>query len=469
MNATRYSRTRYAAIVGLSVAISAVLVVACAIGYLRYRFAQIPRARCGDCVAEAAGAPFTVMVVGSDSRARIPRAEAKSFCERRDCSDQSGPEHSDTLILVRVDPAKANASLLSIPRDLYVAIAGTTRRDRINAAFSISPNALVETIRQNLGVVVNHYVVVDFVGFRDIVRDIGGVDVFFPAPARDRESGLYIPRAGCVTLDPNNALGYVRSRHYEYLEAGRWHDDPYSDLSRIQRQQDFIRRVMRKALSVRNPLTIDRLITSGVRDVRMDDGLSEGDIVTLGRRLHSLSPATVQMLTLPTDDAVVDGADVLTLRRDAALTTVRRFLDPNAGPGPTPSVPLPNEIRVHVLNGTGVPGAATALATQLGAAGFEVAGTDDAASAPRPTSVLRYAPRERDKAKALQAALGGAPVTVEEDPTLEGADVTLVVGRSVPTVHPGATSPGRGPTTTVPGPVATPGGPRSTDTNAAQC
>jgi LCP family protein required for cell wall assembly len=303
----------------------ALLGVGLTFAYVRYRLGQIKRVACADCTAPSGG-PMNVLVVGSDSRARVSTAEAQAFCQKSDCSDQAGPSHSDSIILLHVDPAQGKAAVLSIPRDLNVAIAGTTTRNRVNTAYARGVGTLIQTIRADFGIDVNHFVIVDFVGFQDLVNGMGGLDVYFPTPARDKVSGLHVDKAGCAHLDGTNALGYVRSRHYEFLSGGRWRADPYSDLSRIQRQQDFLRRLMHTALGVRNPLEANSLIGSAVHTVQIDDRLSTGNIITLTRRFRSLSPDTVDMLTLPTDPIRVGGADELRLRQPDASAVIQRFL-----------------------------------------------------------------------------------------------------------------------------------------------
>jgi len=430
--------------------------------YVKYRFNQIPKKACPECVAaDGGGQPMTVLMVGSDSRTNISPAEAKAFCEKADCSDQAGPNHSDTIILLHIDPKQRRASVLSIPRDIYLPIAGTNRRDRINTAFSTSIGTLIETVKQDFNIDVNHYAVVDFVGFRGIVNAVGGISVYFPAPARDAFSGLNVSQPGCVHLDGNGALSYVRSRHYQYFEAGRWRVDPYSDFSRIQRQQDFIRRVLKKALAVRNPLTLNSLLGSAVHNLTIDNKFSQGDMLRLGKRFRSLSPDAVDMLTLPGDPVQIGGASVLKLHEPAADETIKRFLlpPPLPPPGPPSSI-LPNSVRIRVLNGSGTAGEATSVAKQLQEGGFGVAGTGDADSFRYITPVIRYGTGQRDKAALLQSAMvGGAEL--REDPTLRGVDLVLITGSGLKGIRLGAQAPAAAPTTTAPpagGPAPTPGG-----------
>jgi len=140
---------------------------------------------------------------------------------------------SDTIMVVRLDPATERAALLSLPRDLYLPISGTRGSARINSAIQGGPARLVATITDALDIPIHHYLEVDFQGFRDLVDAVDGVPVYFPDPVRDRRSQLNIPDAGCVTLDPVQALAYARSRAFEVRRDGHWEVDGSGDLGRI--------------------------------------------------------------------------------------------------------------------------------------------------------------------------------------------------------------------------------------------
>ena len=159
-------------------------------------------------------------------------------------------------MVLHIDPRQEQAAILSIPRDVVVPIAGTDVVDRVNAAFSLGgAEGLIATVQQSLGITINHYVEVDFVGFKDIVDAVGGVEIYLPRWARDFTSGLDLPKIGCVSVNGTQGLAFVRSRHYEELVDGKWVTDPSGDFGRINRQQDFIRRMLKKALSagITNP------------------------------------------------------------------------------------------------------------------------------------------------------------------------------------------------------------------------
>lgn len=454
-------------LIGLNIFIAFCLVGAAAsYGYLKYRLGQIPKLDIpglrndGD---DDPNEPMNVLLVGSDSRKNISKAEAKAFGTEK----QVGGERSDAMIVLHVDPDAEKASLLSIPRDLFVPVAGTNRSDKINSAFEGGPERLVGTIKGALGIEIDHYVEVDFNGFRGVVNSIGGVKVYFPAPARDKETGLNIRTAGCVELDGDNSLKYVRSRNYTYFESGKWRTDPTADLGRIDRQQDFIRRVMHKAIRVgRNPATLNALIGNAVKNVTFDDAFSTKDMLRLAKRFRSLEPDKVDMLDVPTYQTRERGQSVLKLKQPDATEALARFrgeLPPSAAPGSAADLPkiLPSSIRVRVLNGSGADGQAGEAATALRESGFVIAGTPgDADTSKYIKSVIRYGAGQIDKARLLQAYVGGSS-QLKEDLTLRGIDVALVTGADFTGVRPpagvGAPATTAAPTTTVaPGTTAKP-------------
>ena len=126
--------------------------------------------------------------------------------------------NSDTMIVLRIDPEKDEAAMLSVPRDLWVPIAGTNGRNRINSALaSGGPNGrttLIETVENFFEFDIHHYVEINFLGFRNLVDELGGVPIYFQYPARDTNTGLEILEPGCHVLDSVDALAYARSRKY---------------------------------------------------------------------------------------------------------------------------------------------------------------------------------------------------------------------------------------------------------------
>ena len=288
---------------------------------------------------ETVGAPFNILLVGDSSR---------DFVETQEDLDSFGNAEegrgSDSILLVRVDPAAGTAKTLPFPRDLWVELADGSGRQRINKAYENGgARLLIETIQQRFGVPVNHYVRLDFAGFRSLVDAVGGVTLAVEHPARDfnrrtgrNESGLDIRRAGCVTLAGDQALAYVRSRHFQQLIDGRWVPDNRSDFGRSERQQQFLRQVLAKALSeglLRPRLALD-LLDAADESVRLSDDLGAEEIADLVRDVRRLSPDAFTNYALPvTDHVTAAGAQVLELVDDEAEPILERFRD---DPSPVP-------------------------------------------------------------------------------------------------------------------------------------
>jgi LCP family protein required for cell wall assembly len=404
--------------------------------YLRMQLGKIKRVDIPS-LASDSGSVMNVLLVGSDSRSNVTGDLVEATGKQIE-GDRTGL--SDTMMILHIDPKQGQAAIVSIPRDLYITIAGKGYRDRINVAFADGgPQRLIATIQESLGIQVNHYAEVDFEGFKNIVDTVGGLNVYFDAAARDTVTGLDVPDAGCVRLDGFQALAYVRSRYYETYEAGRWVADESSDFGRIKRQQDFIRRMMKKAVSsgLSNPLTLNRLISIGVNNLTLDKGMSTKDIVTVARRFKSLDPESVDMQTLPTTRYITPGgADVQLLDEDAAQPLIDRM----NGKGPVQTTVRPADVQVRVLNGNGGDAAASRAGIALRGVGFEVTGTADADAFDYDETVVRHGPAALAKAQLLQSYLIGDS-TLEEDDALGTADVAVVLGATYGGVRPSPAGP----------------------------
>lgn len=418
------------------------LAAAAGLAYGYSKYSQLPRIELADVLGNdradaTTGSAQNFLLVGVDSADQLdPDDPVRS-------TRTAGGLRSDTMMVLRVDPASSRAALLSLPRDLWVPLS-TGGSNRINTAVEIGgPEALIETIQEFLGIPIDHYVQVDFHGFGRIVDAIGGVPISFPHPVRDTRSGLDVPEAGCVVLDAPNALGFVRSRAYQEFVDGRWRTDGSGDLGRIRRQQEFILTALERSFDrgARNPVTLDALIDSTLDAVTVDDALDAGDIVDLARDFRTFSSADLDIYEVPVYDDTIGGAQILRLDSRRAEPTIALFR------GADPGTVDEGSVRIRVLNGTGTPGEAADVGTDLRDAGFVLAGTGDAAEIGNSRTEIRHGPGQRPAAELVERWLQG-PVRVVSDDDV--ADLTVITGDDYAGVRTAPRSPAATTTTVLP-------------------
>jgi LCP family protein required for cell wall assembly len=172
--------------------------------------------------------PQISLIMGSDSRGSSALSGARS----------------DSILLVRTDPSHHLISMLSIPRDLDVPIPGHGS-DKINASFALGgPPLLIHTVHRYTGLPVNHMVLVDFTGFKDLIDSLGGVTIYNPYKVVSSQpfDGLYWHFAkGTIHLDGRHALAYARIRHTTNPRD--------SDITRTERQQRVVQALMKQLVT----------------------------------------------------------------------------------------------------------------------------------------------------------------------------------------------------------------------------
>ena len=262
------------------------------------------------------------LIIGTDSRANVNAQQSQTFGK-----ELVGGARSDTIFVLRVDRKAHAAWALSIPRDTWVHIAGTNSYNRINAAFGHGAPVLVRTIQENFDLPINHFAIVDFEGFQRIVEAVGGAKVCFPAPLRDKVTGLDQP-FGCHVLDPVQAIAFVRSRHAEQQKSdGTWVSDPRGDLGRIQRQQAFLRGVISQGLSqgIFDPTGLSKFLPRLKSALAIDDTFNFEEVQSLSGDFRSFDPNSLITDVIPTSPRRVGGKDVLVLNVATAAQHVGKF------------------------------------------------------------------------------------------------------------------------------------------------
>ncbi|MFG2682566.1 LCP family protein [Streptomyces sp. NPDC048392] len=278
-----------------------------------------------------------VLLIGSDSRSGDGNARY---------GRDSGTERSDTTILLHLAAGRDSATAVSLPRDLMVDVPGCHRPDgsrtepvfaQFNYAFAAGGSACsIRTVEKLTGIRIDHHVVVDFQGFKEMVDALDGVEVCLREPVDDKDAKLKLP-AGRVTLDGEQALGYVRAR--KSLGDG-------SDTDRMDRQQRFLGALVKKVQSngvLLNPVKLYPVLDAATSSLTTDPSLANlRGLYDLARGLRGIPAERVQFLTVPResyagdanrDQLVEPDAEKLftRLRTDEPVTIATSERDPAGG------------------------------------------------------------------------------------------------------------------------------------------
>jgi LCP family protein required for cell wall assembly len=283
------------------------------------------------------GAPVNFLLIGTDSAAGLASDDPVTIGRELDEAEAL----ADVVMLLRLDPGTGRASVLSFPRDLWVEVPGAGEM-KLSQAFQVGGpqqgvRYVAETITQTFEVAINHVVVIDFEGFREVVDAIGGVPVWFPYSAQAPSTGL-IMEAGCHVLDGAQALAYVRPRkdYYEDLNGDgqfRVRDGELTqgtDFERNKRQQDFLVLALDRAVDrgARELLVQNDLIEAGSQAVTLDQDLTANTLLDLARAFADFSPESLQRYTFASPvvfDDTVRGQAVLRVRLDQAQPVLDIF------------------------------------------------------------------------------------------------------------------------------------------------
>jgi len=247
-------------VLGAGVAVLVVALVAAA-GMVWFRVDR----RHVDLVGSTRGT--TYLLVGSDSRAFVESAADRAHFG---APAKASGEHADIVLLVR--KVGARVSMLDVPRDLVVLAPGDVPT-RYALTFSSGLQSLADVTCHSLGVPVDHVAVVHFDGLRRSIDAVGGVDVTFTTPRRDRITGLAVP-AGRQRLDGEQALALVRSRTTERQVNGRWEPVPPTATERGERASLVLGALgARSSVSALAPWSSMRKLLAFSDAVTVDDGM----------------------------------------------------------------------------------------------------------------------------------------------------------------------------------------------------
>lgn len=365
----------------------------------------------------------TFLLMGSDERTGKGNKGYGSFEGAR----------SDTTMLVHVYPERDSAVVVSIPRDTLVDLPHCKDpdgrvlprgRDRFNAAFDRGgPGCTIKTVEAMTGLTVDHFVVLDFNGFKRTIDALGGVEVCLTRPLQDTLSGVDLP-AGRTRVSGEDALAFVRVRHN--IGDG-------SDISRINRQQLFVSSLIQEVTDtglLTDPLRVWRVLRESSKSIATNPELADSQgLISLATSLSGLRPKDITFITLPWlpsgDGATIVADEAKADAIWAALAAERPWPPPpTMGADGTRLKVVPGEIRVDVHNATGVDGEAANAAEDLTTQGFQI-GAIDARLKLSSVTTIRHTADQFQSARTLQAAVPGS--LLREVPT-GGAALDLVLG-----------------------------------------
>ena len=398
-----------------------------------------------------------ILLVGSDSRAGANGVGTGGLTV-------SG-QRSDTMILAHLYGTSNDVELVSLPRDSYVEIpaytdptTGRTRplhHDKINSSFAEGgPPLLIATVENLTNIKIDHYVQVDFSGFKSMVDKLGGVDVCLKKAAIEANSNINLS-AGRHHIDGNVALSFVRQRYG--LARG--------DLDRIGRQQQLLGSMVHKVLSagtLLDPFKLNGFLNVATSSLKVDEKLSAGNLRDLALRLRNFQSKSVLFTTVPVADIGLNVPGVGSVVQIDQVAAARLFdaLRADQAPNkPAPKAPLASAnpltvpasaIRVQVFNGSGVAGLGRRAFADLTSVGFATVGTPSNRGTGAGQTVITYGSSRADSAKTLAAALPGSVLRM--DPTLSGT-LEVVIGSGYTTARPVVVGPS---TSATPGTTPTP-------------
>lgn len=364
----------------------------------------------------------TYLVIGSDSREGLSK-EDQAQAGSPDDPRVTG-QRSDSILLVHIDGRREKTVVLSFPRDLLVDIPGVGE-GKIAASFENGPFRVVSTVKRLTGIEPNHFMAVNLAGFQSVVDSIGGVVMCVDTPMHDPKSGLNLPHSGCWLLDGSHSLAFVRARNVCEDDAA------FPDFARITRQQQFLRAILAKALSLPNLLLRAREIAGEVLPNIQHDGITAQDVLSLTSELQGLSTGVVDFRSVPTEIRDVDGDGITDVLPSAEAEQLFARLQ-NGQPLGNLGIVQPNTdlspavVNVRVFDASSG-GKAASVRNLLEGAGFDIESDLGTGNLEQPKSFILHAPGKEAEAEAVKRYLVDTPIAEAPKAVKLQVDVAVVI------------------------------------------
>jgi LCP family protein required for cell wall assembly len=305
-----------------------------------------------------------------------------------------------------------------------------------NANFSLGgPACLIRTVEGDTDIRIDHFMVLNFMGFQSMVDALGSVQVCVPTPVDDPLSGLHLP-AGRSEVDGKQALAFVRIRHNIGNDA--------SDLGRINRQQAFLSAMVQEATSSKVILRPDKLLRfldAATRSLAADPGMANLNALReVAQSVGGLSASQIRFVTVPIEDYPPDhnrvqwsaAADALwqSIRKDVPLPGSTPPTKPNGAPAVPVLTISPDKITVQISNASGVTGRARQAAEDLRVQGFRITATTTGTTLKNGVTVA-YSSQFYQEARTVAAAFPGATLLKDQS---AGNIIQVTLGAGSPYV-----------------------------------
>jgi LCP family protein required for cell wall assembly len=259
---------------------------------------------------------------------------------------------SDTILVASL--REGDVRILSIPRDTHVKFPDG-RVEKVNAAYAFGGAELARKVISNfLGLEIKYYIVIDYDGFEKLIDLLGGVTVSVEKPLKDDKTKPPIDiAAGTQKLNGKMALGYIRYR-----------DNQSGDLGRLQRQRQLLEALLRQG--VRDMLKLQQMVTTAQQYI--ETNLAPVQLYRLAQRLQTLRPEQVQIKQIPGESVCKSAKEGGCYIEPDPVRTAQLVNKMLRGM----EVVTADEVRVKVLNGSGVTGVARRVGELLRTEGFSV-------------------------------------------------------------------------------------------------
>ncbi|KOX23624.1 LCP family protein [Nocardiopsis sp. NRRL B-16309] len=354
---------------------------------------------------------MNILIIGSDVRSG----------ENAEYGEAEGAR-PDTMVIASVNVDSGAATLVNLPRDLVVDLPGceasegyqgmSAQSGMLNSAMTFGGiGCQWSTVEQVTGVHLDHFVMMDFGGFKEIVDAVGGVEMCVPEPVDDPKAHLELD-AGLQTLDGEDSLGFVRSRYGQ---------GDGSDLSRIERQQEFMGAMLRQVLSsevMASPVTVTNFLGAVTDSITTDEELTVQTMADIAISMREVDLERVQFVTVPNGQHPADPNRIIMSDAAPALfeavnngTVVpeeEEDEEEDSGGEESEAAPDPSEVSVVVLNNTTIGGLAAEVESVLLGEGYSVTGTGNPTERFPEATTVYYAPGEEAAAELLAGSLDQA-------------------------------------------------------------